>query len=132
MKFPFVSRDRYEEQRAELERVRAELATEREHSERLWNFLNWRTAGGVAFDTTRLPEPYQPRAVAPQPVVTGDEAAKDPIQAFRAPGQARKDLAKFEIQQEAEYRRLNTGLRAVPKEQVSSEALPSESAAAGD
>jgi hypothetical protein len=62
MPVPFVSRERFNEKRDELERVRAELAAERDRSFRLFNWATWRVGGGVAFDTTMLPEAYQPKA----------------------------------------------------------------------
>lgn len=115
MRFPFVSRERYEEQRTELDFTRAELVTERDRNQRLWNFLNWRTAGGVAFDTSILPEAYQPKAAAP--VTEAKENAA--LHAVRAPGQSRRDIAKFEVEQEQALARANSGLRPLSKEQVS-------------
>jgi hypothetical protein len=114
MRFPFVSRERYDEQRVELERTRAELAAERDRTQHLWNFLNWRTAGGVAFDTSMLPEPYQPKAAAPTSDATA--AADKVIRAARAPGQVRRDLSKFELEAEQDFAR---GRRPISKEQVS-------------
>jgi len=104
MKLPFVSRDRFEE-------VRADLLAEREYSKRLWNFLVWRTGGGVAFDVSVLPEAYQPRPVPATPPADGTAAR--PTQAVRGPGQARRDIALFDAQRAEEYEDAVTKLRVL-------------------
>ena len=103
MKFPFVSRERLSEAQAEVTRLRDELAKERERNQKLWNFLNWRVGGGVAFDTSMLPEPYQPRVGGPTQKT--EDAAAQVLRNVRAPGQARRDLAKFEVQQQQDFDR---------------------------
>lgn len=115
MRFPFVSRERYEEQRMNLDRARGELADERDRNFRLFNWTMWRIGGGVAFDTSLLPEQYQPKAAAP---VT-EEKENAALHAVRAPGQARRDISKFEVEQEQALGRANSGHRPMSKEQVS-------------
>jgi hypothetical protein len=99
-KLPFVSRDRYEEMKEELLRTRAELSTARLAHEKLWNWTVWRVGGGVAPDVTQLPEAYQPK---PAPSAAASEN-KSSIPPTRRPGQARQDIAKFEVNAEREYR----------------------------
>ena len=117
MRLPWVSRERYDELHADLERTRAELASERDRSFRLFNFLNWRTAGGVAFDTSMLPEAYQPTAQAAAPA--NDSKTAETMRAVRAPGQARRDISKFEVEQERALERGAIGRHPISKEQVS-------------
>lgn len=116
MRWPFVSRERFDDQRTELDRVRAELAAERDKNQRLWNFLNWRVGGGVAFDTSQLPEAYQPRAVAPKSATAAEDTAKT-TRAVRAPGQARSEIAMFEVRQQAELNRLTVPQARVAQDQ---------------
>lgn len=111
MKFFLVSRDRYNEQSAELARVRGELEKERDRGQRLWNFLLWRVGGGVALDTSLLPESYQPLARTAA-VADTDEATKNTIRAARAPGQARREIAQFEVSAEIDYQKANVMHRA--------------------
>jgi len=115
MRFPFVSRERYEEQRMNLDRARAELADERDRNFRLFNWTMWRIGGGVAFDTSLLPEQYQPKASAP----AHDAKVTETMRAVRAPGQSRRDISKFEVDQERHFERDNSGRRPISKEQVS-------------
>jgi hypothetical protein len=116
MRFLWVSRERYEEQRAELERTRAELAGERDRNFRLFNWTMWRIGGGVAFDTSILPEQYQPKAAAP---AANDAKVTETMRAVRAPGQSRRDIAKFETEAEQDFAKGNIGRRPISKEQVS-------------
>ena len=97
--WPFVSRERFDDQRADLNRLRDELAFEREQREKLWNWINWRIGGGVAYDTTKLPEAYQPKTVAAHPAASGDGPKAVP-QGPRSGKQARRELALFEVKQQ--------------------------------
>jgi len=115
LRWPLVSRERYDEQRIELERTRVELAAARDRNFRLFNWTMWRIGGGVAFDTSLLPEQYQPHAAAP----AGDAKITETMRAVRAPGQARRDISKFEVQQEHDFDKGNIGRRPISKEQVS-------------
>jgi hypothetical protein len=112
MRWPFISRERYDERVEDIRTLRAELGFERERNQRLWNFLNWRTAGGVAFDTSMLPEPYQPLPRGTQPEKS-EGAGVEAIRAVRGPGQARRDLAKFEKDAQQDFERATIGSRPV-------------------
>ncbi len=114
MKWPFVSRARFDDQTQELERLRTELAAAREELKTLNNWVLWRVGGGVALNPALLPEAYQPKAA---PAAKPAEGAT-PINSRRAPGQVRQDLARFEKESEEEYQRANTGRRPISKEQV--------------
>lgn len=115
MNLPFVSRARFEDQRAELERLRGELQRSTEAREKLWNFLVWRV-GGVAVDVSALPEAYQPKPVQPVAAcdttkVTGKPTTHD----------VRSTLAEFEVKREGEYlEKAGVPRRpiAVPPEQI--------------
>lgn len=121
-----VSRERYDERCMELATARAELAAERERYQDLYNWIVWRVGGGVAPSTSRLPEAYQPKtSVTPTPVK--DEATKL-IHGKRAPGQARIDLAEFEVNAEQNFQRFTIGERTVRGSKI--EAVPNQ--ATGD
>jgi hypothetical protein len=118
-RWPFVSRERYDERVADLAAARAELAQERERNQRLWNFLNGRVGGGVAFDTNMLPDAYQPRGgAAPAKAAASEGAGAEAIRGVRAPGQARRELAKFEKDKQEEFESSTPRTARVSKEQV--------------
>jgi hypothetical protein len=98
--WPFVSRARFEDQRAELERVRAELRHAVERSEKLWNVMLFRM-GGVIVDVDTLPLPYQPRAAEAARAKTEGAKPKQVIM----PRDVRTRLVQFEENQETEYMR---------------------------
>jgi hypothetical protein len=110
MRFWWVSRELYEETKADLSRARAELGAERTENRKLWNFLQWRTAGGVAFDTTQLPEAYQPKLAA----AAHDDDEKPSTQAPRTPRGARAMLASFEADRQSELDRRSGTPRQLP------------------
>ncbi len=117
--WPFVSRERYDERVADLAAARAELTAERERNQKLWNFLNWRVGGGVAFDTNMLPDAYQPKsAAAPAKAVNPDGSGVEAMRAVRAPGQARRDIAKYEVEREQEFESATPRPLRVSKEQI--------------
>jgi hypothetical protein len=97
MRWPFVSRDRYDEQTQELARVRCELVSARAEHLRLWNWTMWRVSG-FAPDTTTLPEAYQPKPV-PQKAATEKTEMPAMPKSARA---VRSDLAKFTAKREEE------------------------------
>jgi hypothetical protein len=109
VKWPLVSRERYDERVADIQSLRTELAAERERNQRLWNFLNWRTAGGVAFDTNMLPDAYQPRVATVTPKTEG--AGVETIRGVRGPGQARRDLGLWEADRQQDFERATVGSR---------------------
>lgn len=95
MKLPWVSRERFDEQRAEIERLRTELKQVAEAKEKLWNVMLWRM-GGVIVDVEALPNVYQPK---PAPENKG-EIAKPATATM--PRDVRTTLAKFEVKREGE------------------------------
>jgi hypothetical protein len=120
MQFPFVSRERLNDKQRELDALRDELATVRQQHADLWNFVVWRTGGGVAFDTSRLPAAYQPQASMP---VTAEKA--DGTQAAppsKMPGAVRRQIATFEQGQQTEADKLE-GKMPPPPRRVSKEQL---------
>lgn len=102
--WPFVSRERYDEQRAEVERLRRELKQAVEAKEKLWNFLVWRVGGGVAVDVNSLPEQYQPKHQV-FPSEPADEKKTEALKSVATPRSVRRDLASFEVRQEGEMLR---------------------------
>lgn len=116
IRWPFVSRERYDERIGELTSLRSELAAERDRNQKLWNFLNWRT-GGFAFDPMMLAEHYQPKAAAPPKAANADDGA-EAIRGVRAPGQARRTLAKFEVERQQDFESATPRPLRVSKEQV--------------
>jgi hypothetical protein len=116
---PFVSRERFDDQRVDLNRLRDDLDFERARNQKLWNFLNWRVGGGVAFDPDLLPEAYQPhKPIAGRPPEQAGEASKALVNAARAPKQARRELALFEVQQQQKLEEMQGHSRPLPKEQA--------------
>lgn len=106
MHFPFVSRERFNDERAEVARLRSEVEKERAHNQRLWNFLNWRVGGGVAFDTALLPEAYQPRAAAVAQDAVREEGKPKSSQPVKlASWQARGKIGEFEADRENAFER---------------------------
>jgi len=118
MKFqlPFVSRERYDERVAELATLRSELAAERDRNQKLWNFLNWRT-GGVAFDPMMLAEHYQPRNTA-APAKAANAEAPEGLRGVRAPGQARREIAQFEVKAQQDFEKATPRPARISKEQT--------------
>lgn len=129
--WPFVSRERYDERVEEIKTLRAELASERQDNKRLWNYLNWRVGGGVAFDTTMLPEAYQPVPRAAAAPKTDGATGMESLLDAHAPGAVRKVLAKFETIQQQEFDRDKVGA-ATRVKQDQNEAAREPQPMAGD
>lgn len=118
MRWPFISRERYDERVADVATLRSELATERERNQKLWNFLNWRT-GGYAFDPAMLAEHYQPRAAAvPAKAASTDGSGVEAIRGVRAPGQARREIAQFEVKAQQDFEKATPRPARISKEQA--------------
>ena len=108
MIWPFISRERYQERTAELDRLRAELEKERAEHKQLQNWLTWRL-GGIAPDPGLLPEEYRRKQIAASPAKDEDATPSR----LRRP--VRQELSLFEVRREAEFERL----RGVPEPQPS-------------
>lgn len=123
MRWPFVSRDRFEEKAAELDRVRQELSTLQTEHKRLQNWVTWRVGGGVAPEPEWLPAQYQPKTYSAVPLqkAGNDDEAQLPEKAPVAPRQARSALAKFETERMQDFWRARGGSQQpknIPKEQI--------------
>ena len=110
--WPWVSRERLDEKTTEIMELRSELAVERQANRKLYNFMIWRTGGGVAPDLSLLPEAYRPQPQAP---AMESKNGPQPVQR-RRPGQARYDIAQFEVNKEMELQTGHTTPR-IPEEQ---------------
>ncbi|MGB7148475.1 MAG: hypothetical protein WBD45_04945 [Terriglobales bacterium] len=96
MKWLFVSRERFEQQREELLEARAQLA-------KLNNWIVFRMGGGMAPDPSLLAEAYQPRtSQAPQNAGAAPDDEEQKRKA-RGPANARRTLGQFERDRQIEY-----------------------------
>lgn len=126
MKWPLVSRERYEERIQELRALQVALDLERERNLRLWNYLNWRTDGNrFAFDPSLLPDLYQRK---PETPTKEQSKAAETLRNVRAPGQARRDLARFEVERQGDFERLHGTAPATAETQESGPAASSSAA----
>jgi len=112
MKWPWVSRGRFEDQREEIERLRAELQGAHARIDTLWNVMLLRT-GGVIVDPGSLPDVYKPKPAPEAPKTETKPPASRP-----SPQAIRKTLANFEATQESELLAKQGRPRPMPPEQA--------------
>jgi hypothetical protein len=99
MKWPFITRARFDDLRTELERTRTELNAAQERADKLWNLMLWRL-GGVIYDSELLPDAYiAPRTSEP----SKDGSTKSEKPTVHLPRDVRRKLMQFEATQEQEF-----------------------------